>query len=85
MSKRLIKDFSYAPGGKYKTEEEAHTAAKAYFKLLVTYRPGNARCTHCDRMTPPDDRVLLDIEGDYLCLSCDERLRKELDDFTSNN
>ena len=40
------------------------------------------RCTHCDREVPLDDRVQLDEPGEILCLSCNDQLLEELDDFT---
>lgn len=43
------------------------------------------RCTHCDREVPLDDRIDLDDLGEILCLSCDDKLKEELDDFTSNH
>lgn len=42
------------------------------------------RCTHCDREVPLDDLVPLDDPGEYLCLSCDDNLKEELDEFTAN-
>lgn len=41
-------------------------------------------CSHCDRAVPLDDRVPLDKPGEILCLSCNDRLLEELDDFTNN-
>jgi hypothetical protein len=41
------------------------------------------RCTHCDREVPLHNRVPLDEPGEILCLSCDEQLKEELDEFTS--
>ncbi|KKN86946.1 hypothetical protein LCGC14_0265090, partial [marine sediment metagenome] len=38
-------------------------------------------CILCDRNVPLDDQVPLDDLGEYLCLSCDDNLKEELDEF----
>ena len=79
--------FDYGPGGEYETKEEAYDASKKYYdrSCARTEYAQNVRCTHCDRDIPPDDRVPLDEPGECLCLSCNDRLKEELDDFTSNH